>query len=140
MAADNKSSGDVRQSALWGTSHRGGEHRSSALWGRGGRGAVISLFAAFVLTAPIAAFAGGGGKHAGGVQGDGVADSTYVPSGLWNEAKQNGSKKIRVIIQSVGGGVGSAESAFTNAEQGGNATGDRISRRLNLVNGVAVEI
>src|SRR2546430_4039381 len=110
MAADNKSSGDVRQSALWGTSHRGGEHRSSALWGRGGRGAIVSLFAAFVLTAPIAALAGGGngnngngngngnGKHqelAGGVKGDGVSDSTYVPPGLWNEAKRDGNKKIR---------------------------------------------
>jgi serine protease AprX len=157
MASNDRSSSHVRESALWGTSQRGGEHRSSALWGRGGRGAVIALAAAFVLTAPIAAFAGGGNGNSGkgnggdgktqrfavlgGVKGDGVASSTYVPQGLWKQAKANGNKKIRVIIQSLNGGVANAESAFNDAvSSGGNKNGDRVARRLNLVGGVAVEL
>ena len=152
MATHNSSKGETRKSALWGTGSRGGEHRSSALWGRGGRGAVVGTVAAFALLAPIAALAGGGsgrnngptpdgkwGKFVGGQKGDGINDNTFVSKGLWKRAKDNGNAKIRVIIQSVDGAA-AAETAFGKAENGAPKDGDRLGRRLNLIDGVAVEI
>jgi serine protease AprX len=150
MARKTRQRSEERKSALWGTGNRGGEHRSSALWGRGGRGAATALVAAFALLAPIAAFADNGNgngngqtfdkgwaKQYGGVSGDGVNDSTFVQSSLWNQAKQNGNQKIHVIIQSING-VTDAESAFNNSDDNGD--GDRLANRLNLIGAVAVEI
>jgi serine protease AprX len=156
LATDNRPPSDVRKSALWGTGNRGGEHRSSALWGRGGRGAVTALVAAFVLLAPLAAFAGGGnsGKGNGGGNGgpsgapgwqkkyggavdNNIAGSTFVQNSLWQQAKQHGNDTIHVIIQSVDG-VGAAQNAFAGA--GDRSDGDRVNKQLNLIGAVAVDI
>src|SRR5262249_29107026 len=135
------------------TGNRGGESRSSALWGRSGRGAVVALVAAFALLAPLAAFAGGGNgngngpksaffkkgwaKQYGGATDGGIADPTFVQNGLWQQAKQHGNDRIHVIIQSASGS-GDAEAAFGKADNLGD--GDRLSKRLNLVGAIAVDI
>ncbi len=143
MATDNQPRSDVRQSALWGTGNRGGEHRSSALWGtgsrggehrssalwgRGGRGAVTALVAAFVLTAPIAAFAGAGN---GNGQPGGVGAGTYVQAGLLDKAKLNGNQKLHVIVQSTAG-VGDAMAKI-------NGLGN-VRKQLNLIGAVAIDV
>jgi serine protease AprX len=149
LATDNRPPSDVRKSALWGTGNRGGEHRSSALWGRGGRGAVTALVAAFVLLAPIAAFAGGGNgngnkgpggnsgspgwqKKYGGATDGGIADSTFVQDSLWQQAKQHGNDKIHVIVQSVGPGPD------VNVKIKG--VGAQVRNQLNLIGAVSLDL
>jgi len=137
MAGLDRSSPSTRQSAPWGSGNRG--ERSS-----GGRAAAALLVSAFALGAPLAASAGSGGPPAvslvpqaakvsgpkAGVQG------TFVPPALLKQAQENGNQKLRVIIQ-ASGGAGSAASAFAAT---GQKDGGTVSRRLGLVNGVAVEL
>jgi serine protease AprX len=149
MAKRTMRPGETRASALWGSGNgsRGGEHRSSALWGRGGRGAALVLAFACALLAPVAAFAssrgGGNGpqngwaRQFGGATGGGIADSTFVQNALWQQAKQHGDQRIRVIVQGVNG-ASSAENAFGKA--GDRGDGDRMSQKLALIGGVAIDI
>jgi serine protease AprX len=141
MALSGRRERDTRQSALWGSGNRGGEHRSSALWGRGGRGAAALLVSAFALAAPLAALADSPPKvslvtaaraagHTTGPQG------SYVPSDLIKQALANGNQRLRVIIQ-ASGGTGAAASAFAS---NGQTDGGTVSKRLSLINGVAVEL
>jgi serine protease AprX len=129
MATDIQPPSDARNSALWGTGNRGGEHRSSALWGRGGRGAVTALVAAFVLLAPIAAFADGVKGSSSG--SDGTGSGTYVAPGLLDKAKQDGNQKLHVIVQSSGG-VDDAQTKVTGL---GN-----VRAQLNLIGAVAMDV
>ncbi len=141
MALDGKRERDTRQSALWGSGNRGGEHRSSALWGRGGRGATAVLVSAFALAAPLAALADSPPKLAlvtaakvGGPKAG--TPGTFVPSDLAKQAQANGNKRLRVIIQ-ADGGAGAAAAAFA---ANGQADGGTVSKRLSVINGVAVEL
>lgn len=120
--------GDVRQSALWGSGNRGGELRSNALWGKGGRGIVVIMLLA--LSMPLAASAGRtatGGTTVQGVTGK----ATHVDAKLLQEAADNPSKTVNVIIQAAGG-VEQAERARAGA--------GKLKRTLGLVGAVAVEL
>jgi serine protease AprX len=125
LATNNQPPSDVRKSALWGTGNRGGEHRSSALWGRGGRGAVTALVAAFVLLAPIAVLADGGGSSSSGSGG------SYVAPGLLDKANTNSNQKLHVIVQSSGG-VGDAIAKVTGLGS--------VRTQLNLIGAVAIDV
>ena len=133
---NTSSRSDVRKSALWGTGNRGGEHRSSALWGRGGRGTIVGVVASFALLAPIAALAGGGGNGNGNGNGQ-FGQGTHVQDSLVAQANKDGNQVVHVIIQSTGG-VGTAEGAFNSSQNLGD--GDKLSKRLNLIGAVAVDI
>ncbi|MGZ4382375.1 MAG: hypothetical protein ACXVZ3_13245 [Gaiellaceae bacterium] len=119
MAAESSSRG-TRGSALWGTGNRGGERSFGSR-----RGLVIALAGAFALSAPFAAFAGGGtptkpslvpvATKVGGPKA-GVQQGTYVPPALLKQAQANGNQRLRVIIQ-ASGGTNAAVSAF--AKNGG---------------------
>jgi serine protease AprX len=126
----------------------------------------VALVAAFVLLAPIAAFAGNGGNgntsnfsgngwgkwtgrgswkmgsqgwqaRYGGSDDKGIANTTFVQNNLWQQAKQHGNNIVHVIIQSKGGAAG-ALNAFGNSDNQGD--GDRLVRQLNLVGAIAVDI
>ena len=144
MGADGKRNSGTRQSALWGSGTRGGERRSSALWGRGGRLAAALLVAAFALCAPLAALAdpGNGQSKAALVTATRTASpkasrqSTFVPPALLERAQANGNQRLHVIIQATGG-TGAAASAFA---ANGQRDGGTVSKRLSLINGVAVDL
>jgi serine protease AprX len=130
----------TRQSALWGSGTRGGERRSSALWGRGGRLATLVLVLAFALCAPLAALADPGhgqAKLAARAAGQSAAKpATYVAPALLKQAVANGNQRLKVIIQDSAGS-GAAASAFA---ANGQTDGGTVSKRLSLINGVAVEL
>ena len=144
MGAGGKRISGTRQSALWGSGTRGGERRSSALWGRGGRLAAALLVAAFALCAPLAALAdpGNGQSKAALVTATRTASprasrqSTFVPPALLKRAQENGNQRLHVIIQATGG-TGAAASAFA---ANGQRDGGTVSKRLSLINGVAVDL
>ena len=144
MGAGGKRNSGTRQSALWGSGTRGGERRSSALWGRGGRLAAALLVAAFALCAPLAALAdpGNGQSKAALVTATRTASpkasrqSTFVPPALLKRAQENGNQRLHVIIQATGG-TGAAASAFA---ANGQRDGGTVSKRLSLINGVAVDL
>ncbi len=144
MGSDGKRNSGTRQSALWGSGTRGGERRSSALWGRGGRLAAALLVAAFALCAPLAALAdpGNGQSKAALVTATRTAtpkasrQSTFVPPALLERAQANGNQRLHVIIQATGG-TGAAASAFA---ANGQRDGGTVSKRLSLINGVAVDL
>jgi serine protease AprX len=130
----------TRQSALWGSGNRGGERRSSALWGRGGRFASALLVVAFALCAPLAALADPGNGQAKlaarAASPRGAKTATYVPPALLKQALANGNQRLRVIIQ-ASAGAGAAASAFA---ANGQTDGGTVSKRLSVINGVAVEL
>ena len=144
MGSDGKRNSGTRQSALWGSGTRGGERHSSALWGRGGRLAAALLVAAFALCAPLAALAdpGNGQSKAALVTATRTAtpkasrQSTFVPPALLERAQANGNQRLHVIIQATGG-TGAAASAFA---ANGQRDGGTVSKRLSLINGVAVDL
>jgi serine protease AprX len=125
----------TRKSALWGSGTRGGERRSSALWGRGGRLASVILVVAFALCAPLAALADPGNGQAK-LAARAAKQATYVPPALLKQALANGDQRLRVIIQATAG-AGAAASAFAAT---GQTDGGTLSKRLSLINGVAVEL
>ncbi len=115
----------TRGSALWGAGNRGGERSFGAR-----RGLLIVLVGAFALGAPLAASA------AGGTPKNGTQQGTYVEPALLKQAQAHGSQKLRVIIQAAAG-MNAAASAFS---RNGGGDGGRLSKRLTLVSGVAVEL
>jgi serine protease AprX len=121
---------ELRSSALWGTGSRGGEGRSSALWGKGGRGAVLATVAALVLAAPLAATAASGGKTSKPSR----PGAGYVAPDLLAKAKDNPGEKIKVIVQSSNG-TAAAETSVR-----GLGPLSSVTRRLELINGVAAEL
>ncbi len=123
-------SGDVRQSALWGSGNRGGELRSSALWGKGGRG-LLTTALALALAMPLAASAGGG-KDGKGKRYDGASDhNSYVSDGLKEKAKKDPKATVSVIITSDAGTVMADKSAKLFG---------KISKKLDLVDGVVADV
>ena len=134
----------TRQGALWGNGSRGGERRSSALWGRRGRLASAVLIVAFAFCAPLAALADPGHGQtklslvplARAANPNSTRQPTYVPPALLKQAAANGSQRLRVIIQ-ASAGAGAAASAFA---ANGQIDGGKVSKRLSLINGVAVEL
>ncbi len=130
----------TRGSALWGSGNRGGDRRSSALWGHGGRFGAAVLVAVFALCAPLAALAdpGLGQSKLALVTAakTGSKQSTYVPPALLQLAQANGNQRLHVIIQATGG-AGAAASAFA---ANGQRDGGTVSKRLALINGVAVDL
>ena len=134
----------TRSSALWGSGNRGGERRSSALWGRGGRFGAAVLVAAFALCAPLAALAdpGNGQSKLALVAATRTTSpkaskqTTYVPAALLQQAQANGNQRLHVIIQATGG-AGAAASAFA---ANGQRDGGTVSKRLGVINGVAVDL
>jgi serine protease AprX len=141
MATSGKCNGGTRQSALWGSGNRGGEHRSSALWGRGGRFGAAVLVAAFALCAPLAALADPGNGQSKlavvtAARAAGPKQSTYVPPALLKQALANGNQRLHVIIQATGG-AGAAALAFA---ANGQRDGGTVSKRLGVINGVAVDL
>ena len=106
---------------------------------------VVVLAGIFALSAPFAAFAGGGSPtkpslvpvatKVGGPKA-GTPQGTYVPPALLNQAQAHGNQRLRVIIQ-ASGGTNAAVSAFA---KNGGADGGTVAKRLSLVNGVAVEL
>ena len=141
MATSGRRNRGTRQSALWGSGNRGGEHRSSALWGRGGRFGAAVLVAAFALCAPLAALAAPGNGQSKlatvtAARAAGPKQSTYVPPALLEQAKANGNQRLHVIIQAVGG-TGAAASAFA---ANGQRDGGTVSKRLGVIDGVAVDL
>jgi serine protease AprX len=106
---------------------------------------VVALAGVFALSAPFAAFAGGGtptkpslvpvatkvgGPTAGKQQG------TYISPGLLEQAQAHGNQRLRVIIQ-ASAGTSAAASAFS---KNGGTDGGKVAKRLTLVGGVAVEL
>jgi len=141
MAKSGRCNGSTRQSALWGSGNRGGEHRSSALWGRSGRFGAAVLVAAFALCAPLAALADPGTGQTKlavvtAARAAGPKQSTYVPPALLKQALANGNQRLHVIIQAAGG-AGAAASAFA---ANGQRDGGTVSKRLAVINGVAVDL
>lgn len=139
MAA-HRSSPSTRQSALWGSGSRGGERSFSAR-----RGIVMVLVGAFALGAPLAASAGGGSPAKPalvpvatkvGSPKAGAQQGSYVPPALLKQAQAHGSQRLRVIIQ-ASGGTSAAASAFA---RNGGTDGGKVSKRISLVDGVAVEL
>ncbi len=138
MASERSRS--TRGSALWGTGNRGGE-RSFGFR----RGIVVALVGAFALSAPFAAFAGGGtptrpslvpvATKVGGPKA-GTQQGTYVSPGLLEQAQAHGNQRLRVIIQ-ASAGTNAAASVFA---RNGGADGGKVAKRLALVDGVAVEL
>jgi serine protease AprX len=118
----------MRSSALWGTGSRGGDSRSSVLWGKGGRGVLVTCVAVCALAAPLAATADPGKVTNATGQG------TYIAPDLLAKAKSSPGSKVRVIIQSTSGADG-ADRAYK-----GLGPASSNAKRLELVNGVAVEI
>ena len=125
---------------LWGSGNRGGERRSSALWGRGGRFGVALLVVAFALCAPLAALADPGNGQSKLAQitaaGTSSKQSTFVPPALLKQAAANGNQRLHVIIQSTGGAASAASAFATNGQRDGGT----VSKRLSLINGVAVDL
>ena len=113
--------GDARSSALWGTGARGGESRSNALWGKGGRGIAVALVGCLTLALPMAARAG----HT-------APGKTYVAPGVLQAAAENPAGKLRVIIQSEGGGVAAGRAT--------QMAGGRTDRTLESIGGVVAEL
>ena len=143
MAKAGNHNRDTRGSALWGSGNRGGERRSSALWGRGGRFGAAVLVAAFALCAPLAALAdpGNGQSKLALVTARAASprtskQSTYVPPALLKQAQANGNQRLHVIIQATGG-TSAAASAFA---ANGRGDGGTVSKRLSVINGVAVDL
>jgi len=143
MAGFHGSSKKNPGSALWGSGNRGGERNHGAIRARS---AVALAVSAFALLAPLAALAGGG--NGGGPSKlslvpatklsapQSAGRGTYISPELLKQAQANGSKRLRVIIQ-ASGGTGAAGSAFA---KNGGGDGGRVSKRLSLVNGVAVQL
>lgn len=103
-------SGDVRQSALWGSGNRGGEHRSNALWGKGGRGGVVALIIGLTLS-----LAAGAASVERAEAGASELPATYVDPGLLERAQQNPKQMFNLIVQS-NVTAGEAERNFEQAE------------------------
>jgi serine protease AprX len=119
--------GELRSSALWGTSNRGGESRSNALWGKGGRGIVTAIAAMLAISVPLAASGTHGGK--------GKPAPTYVAPVLTKQAKSHPRSKIALIIQ--------ADASFDSEAQSRGLLarlGIRPYRTLGLINGIAVDL
>jgi serine protease AprX len=116
----------VRSNALWGSGSRG-ESRKNALWGSGrsGRRFAMAALAALTLVVPLSA-----GADNGGSQGNGKG--TYISPGLLDNASKNPGQKIHVIIQSVDGTAGAADSV--------SGLGANIRRQLQSAGAVAVDI
>jgi serine protease AprX len=139
-SSERGSNRDLRSSALWGTGGRGGDSRSSALWGKGGRGFVLTAVAIFALAAPLAATASP--KDSGGIpnasasgNGNGKGnDNTWVSPDLRDRANKKPNELTRVIVQSTSG----ATDAQTKVKGLGPLA--KLGKRLDLVNGVAVEL
>ena len=62
--------------------------------------------------------------------------SSYVPPALLKQAQANGNQRLHVIIQ-ASGGAGAAASAFA---ANGQRDGGTVSKRLSVINGVAVDL
>ncbi len=101
------------------------------------------LVFAFALCAPLAALAdGGGGKQSkaslvtAARSGGKPGAQAYVSPELLKQAQANPGQRLPVIIQAAGG-TSDAAAAFTS---NGQADGGTVSKRLSLVNGVAVQL
>ena len=143
MAGSSKRGAGTRQSALWGSGNRGGERRTSALWGRGGRAATVVLVLAFALCAPLAALAdpGNGASKLAAATAARTAGSkgkqlTFVPAALLQQAQANGNERLHVIIQAADGAAAAASAFAAN----GQTDGGTVSKRLGMINGVAVDL
>ncbi len=118
------------------------EIRRSALWGRGGRFGAAVLIAVCALCAPLAALAdpGNGQSRLALVTAAKVSGSkgkpSYVPPALLKQAQANGNQRLHVIIQATAG-TNAAASAFA---ANGQTDGGTVSKRLSLINGVAVDL
>ncbi len=114
--------------------------RHSALWGRGGRSGVVLLVLAFVLCAPLAALADPG-NGASKLAAETAARTkgkqpAFVPPALLKQAQSDGNQRLHVIIQAAAG-TSAAASAFAS---NGQSDGGTVSKRLGLINGVAVDL
>ena len=131
--------GDHRSNALWGTGNRGGNSRSNALWGKGGRGLVAGLVAVLAIAAPLAA---GAPKEMKAVDLK-LAPRTYVGPVLMAKAKYQPDSLVDVIVQ-ADAGASSVRQAFmlldTSLEGLANGRGERLTRNLRLVDGIAATI
>jgi serine protease AprX len=101
----------------------------------------MALAGVFALSAPFAAFAGGGTPAKpslvpAATRVDGPKAGTYVSPALLEQARAHGNQRLRVIIQ-ASGGTNAATSAFA---RNGGADGGKVAKRLSLVDGVAVEL
>jgi serine protease AprX len=116
----------VRSNALWGSGSRG-ESRKNALWGSGrsGRRFAMGALAALTLVVPLSAGADNGGSQ-------GNDKGTYISPGLLDNASKNPGQKVHVIIQSVDGTAGAADSV--------SGLGATIRRQLQSAGAVAVDI
>jgi serine protease AprX len=127
MRLDPGTSGELRQSALWGKPSRG-ETRSSALWGKGGRGFVSLLVVALALTASTAASA--------------ASRYAYTTPGLLASAKANPSQTFDVIVQGdadkTTGAIASVVKNELKSGKGDVAKG--IKRQFASVNGLAANL
>ena len=102
------------------------------------------LVVAFALCAPLAALAdGGGGKQskltlitAAKAAGKPGSQGSYVPPDLLKLAAANPGQRLPVIIQSAAGSSAAAAAFAAN----GQGDGGTVSKRLSLVNGVAVQL
>ena len=99
--------------------------------------------AAFALCAPLAALAdpGNGQSKLALVTARAASprtskQSTYVPPALLKQAQANGNERLHVIIQ-ASGGTSAASSAFA---ANGLGDGGTVSKRLSVINGVAVDL
>ena len=121
--------------------------RWSALWGsgsRGGRFGVAVLVVTFALCAPLAALADPGNGQSKLAQvtaarASGPRNATqpsFVPAALLKQAQANGNQRLHVIIQ-ASRGTGAAASAFA---ANGQRDGGTVSKRLSVINGVAVDL
>jgi serine protease AprX len=115
-------------------------HRS-ALWGRGGRCGAAVLVAVCALCAPLAALADPGNGQTKlalvtATKISGPKGKSYVPPALLKQAQANGNQRLHVIIQATAG-TNAAASAFA---ANGQADGGTVSKRLSLINGVAVDL
>jgi hypothetical protein len=129
MRLNRASTGETRQSALWGKPARG-ESRSSALWGKPGRGfAILAVVAA--LTAPVA---GTAGETSRSVQ----AAQAIVPASLMAEAQAHPNQVFNVIVQGSGGTKSSAVAQSVNnslSARPGKAKG--VKKSFTSLNGVS---
>ena len=100
------------------------------------------LVVAFALCAPLAALADGGAKQSklslvtARAAGRPGGQGSYVPPDLLKQAVANPGQRLPVIIQ-ASGGSSAAAAAFASNGQGDGGT---VSKRLSLVNGVAVQL
>ena len=119
--------GDVRKSALWGSGNRGGEHRSNALWGKGGRGFVTTVLV-IALAVPLAAGAGGSGKHDPLLGG-----KSYISAELTKKQKQSPNELVSVIVQ-LDPTVPAEDARKAEKEL------DKLGKRFGIISGFAGEI